>query len=206
MNFIKEGIIRYDQSDFNSITSIPANEFRIIEKYRKKLNELNLIAAYDDGLGFGNISCRKDYQKLHKTDNPQFLITSSQTGHLKELTGTHYTRVLDFSIEAFSLKTQGALNASSEAVTHAAIYNLNPNIGAIIHFHNLNIWEKMIKAETPSTGKWVIYGTYEMAIAVKDCIGDKTQGIFVMKGHREGVIAYGPNLNTTLNIVKKIYS
>ncbi len=201
-----EGVIKYDQSNYTFISSIPHYEYTVIEKYRKVLNRLNLVSAYDNGFGFGNISHKKNYQQLHATQKPQFIITGSQTGHLPDLDGTHYARVLDFHIEDFSLVSNGAVQASSETMSHAAIYQQNPNIGAIIHFHNLDIWKELIKSDTTSINKWIEYGTYEMAMAVRECVGNKTQGIFVMMGHEEGVIAYGPNLSTALQIVTTAYT
>ena len=84
-------------------------------------------------------------------------------------------------------------------------YRMNPYIQAVVHFHLKKIRDKMIEGGYEFTGKWILYGTYEMAIAVRDCIGDKTQGIFVMKGHGEGAIAYGPNLSTALNSIERVY-
>jgi ribulose-5-phosphate 4-epimerase/fuculose-1-phosphate aldolase len=169
------------------------------------LVKIKLIGAYDDGLGFGNISQRKDYSRYRETDSPQFIISGTQTGHLPVLTGEHYTRVVDFDIDAFTVTAQGMVRASSETVTHGSIYEMNPNIKAIIHFHHKGIWQKMIDTNYPGTGKWAIYGTPEMALGVKECVGDNTQGIFVMKGHEEGGVAYGPSLNATVNIIAKTY-
>jgi ribulose-5-phosphate 4-epimerase/fuculose-1-phosphate aldolase len=200
-----EGVIKYDQSRFTYMATLPRHEYVTIEKYRKILNEMNLVSAYANGLGYGNISMRKNYGHILRTKNPQFIITGSQTGHIKDLTGEHYTRVLDCDIDAFAVTAQGALKASSETVTHAAIYAMNPHIGAVVHFHHKKIWNHMIGGGYESTGKWVLYGTYEMAIAVRDCIGDNTQGTFVMKGHEEGGVAYGPNLSTALHLIAAIY-
>ena len=205
MTHTDEGIIKYDQSGFKFIPPLPANEYAVVERYRKILNGLNLIGAYENGLGFGNISVRKNYLHLVKTERPQFIITGTQTGHLKNLTGEHYTRVVDFDIQAFSVTAQGVVRASSETVTHASIYEMNSSIHSVIHIHQLKIWKGMIAAGYPSTGKWFPYGTYEMAAAVKDCIGGLTQGLIVMKGHEEGVIAYGPNPGTTMHLIEKVY-
>jgi ribulose-5-phosphate 4-epimerase/fuculose-1-phosphate aldolase len=201
----EEGIIKYDPSRFTYIPFLPRHEYERVEKYRKILNQMNLIGAYDNGVGFGNISQRKNYSHILRTQNPQFIISGSQTGHLKDLSGEHYTRVIDVDIDAFAVTAQGAVKASSETVTHASIYQRNPYIQAVVHFHHKKVWDNMIKGDYEFTGKWILYGTYEMAIAVRDCIGDKTQGIFVMKGHEEGAIAYGPNLSTVMHIINRIY-
>ena len=202
---VEEGIIKYDPSQFTYISTLPSHEYARVEKYRKILNKMNLIGAYENGVGFGNISQRKNYTHIYRTQKPQFIISGSQTGRLKDLTGEHYTRVIDVDIDAFAVTAQGAVKASSEAVTHASIYQMNPYIRAVVHFHHKKIWDKMVKGDYEFTGKWILYGTYEMAIAVRDCIGDKTQGIFVMKGHEEGAIAYGPNLSTAFNIIERVY-
>lgn len=200
-----EGIIQYDQSGFIFTPPLPAHEYSVLEKYREMLNQMKLIAAYDNGLGYGNISMRKDYSHLHSTPRPQFLITGTQTGHLQYLTGEHYTRVIDFDIQRFMVVAQGTARASSETVTHASIYEMNPAINAVIHIHHPQIWTEMIKENYPATGKWIPYGTLEMAVAVKSCIHDKTQGLIVMKGHKEGAIAYGPNLATVMSLIGKVY-
>lgn len=200
-----EGIIKYDQSGFRFVPPLPRHEWATVEKYRKMLNRIELVSAYESGLGYGNVSMRKDYSSIHSTRRPQFIITGTQTGHLRNLTGEHYTRITDFDLDRFSVMAQGTVRASSETATHASIYEMNPDIRAVIHIHCKKIWERMIKEEYPSTGKWIPYGTFEMAAAVKGCIGDRTQGLIVMKGHEEGVIAYAPNLNTAMNLISKEY-
>ncbi|MCP4150951.1 MAG: class II aldolase/adducin family protein, partial [bacterium] len=155
MKTMDEGVIKYDQSNFTQTPPLPRHEFTTVEKYRKTLNRLNLIAAYDNGLGFGNISQRKDYTDFHRTQRPQFIITGTQTGHLSDLTGEHYTRVVDFDISQFAVTAQGAVKASSETVTHAAIYLMNPYIKAVIQIHDEEIWKGMIKDQSPYTSKWV---------------------------------------------------
>ncbi|MCP4220481.1 MAG: class II aldolase/adducin family protein [bacterium] len=202
---MEEGVVKYD-SNFTATGPLPHHEYATIEKYRKMLNGMNLIAAYANGLGFGNISQRKDYKHFQQTERPQFIITGTQTGHLSDLGGSDYTRVTDFDIDTFSVSAQGVAKASSETVTHAAIYMMNASIGAVVHIHDETIWNAMKKGDYPSTEKWVAYGTYEMAVAVKDCIGTRTQGILVMRGHDEGVISYGPNLITAVNIIGKVYT
>lgn len=205
MSVEKEGIIKYDQSDFQFIPPLPGHEWITLERYRRRLNGMELISVYSDGLGYGNISMRMDYSAIHPTTQPQFLITGTQTGHLRNLSGEHYTRVIDFDIHRFAVRAQGCVRASSETATHAAIYQMNPDIRAIIHIHNLKIWQTLIALGYPSTGKWIPYGTLEMAIAVRECINYKSQGLIVMKGHHEGVIAYAPNLAAGMNAIAAVY-
>lgn len=199
-----EGIIKYSQ-DFTFIPGLQSHEYTTAERYRRILYRMRLIGAYENGLGFGNISERRDYSRLHRTSKPQFVISGTQTGHLSELSEEHYTRVVDFDIDYFSATAQGHVRASSETVTHASIYEQNPNIRAVIHFHHPVLWKYMIANDYPATGRWVLYGTYEMAVAVKDCVADDSQGLFVMKGHEEGGVAYGPSLSAAMNIISNAY-
>ncbi len=200
-----EGVIKYDQSNFTFIPPLPVHEYKTVESYRKKLYAAHLIGAYENGLGFGNISQRKDYLFLHPTSHPQFIISGTSTGQLKDLTGAHYVRVVDYDINRFSVTAQGMVRASSETVTHASIYSMNPHIRAIIHFHHPLVWKRMQAENYPATGKWVLYGTPEMAVAVKDCVADTSQGIFVMKGHEDGGVAYAPGLNAAMNLIAQVY-
>ncbi|MCK5073369.1 MAG: class II aldolase/adducin family protein [Bacteriovoracaceae bacterium] len=220
MKIIDDGIIKYDKSSFIKTGPLPAEEYLNVEKWRKILNKLKLISVYPHlDIGYGNISQKRDYQKFNKSNKPQFVITGTQTGKYGTLSGEHYTRVIDYDIDYFQISTMGPLDASSEALTHAAIYELNQSIRAVIHIHHEGIWNGMIRDHSDATSKFIPYGTKEMALAVKDCISrvdnniftrngfydGKSQGIFVMKGHHEGVISYGPNLSTAGNLILKIY-
>ena len=49
----------------------------------------------------------------------------------------------------------------------------------------------MIANNLESTSESVSYGTESMAKEASDCIANKSAGIFVMKGHQDGIIAYG---------------
>jgi len=200
-----EGVIKYDQSKFVRTAPLPKHEYAVIERYRKILNRADLIGAYESGLGFGNISLRKNYTHLLKTAAPQFIITGTQTGHLPDLGGEHYTMIVDFDLDAFSVTARGSVAASSETATHAAVYKVSPYIKCVIHIHQYEIWKAMIKENYPSTSKWIPYGTYEMAVAVKGLIGDGGQGCLVMKGHEEGVIVYGPNISSAVNLIGGLY-
>lgn len=54
----------------------------------------------------------------------------------------------------------------------------------------------------------IAYGTQEMANAASDLIGKKTSGVFVMKGHEDGIISYATNAEEAgknlLNLYRKL--
>ena len=206
MKVIDDGVIKYDRSNFTQSRPIDSIEYRDLEYWRKKLFLLNLIGEYEEEqVGFGNMSQIFDYSHFSHSPVPQFVITGSQTGKYAELDGRHYTRVLNYNIDHLKIWTMGAIEASSEALTHAAIYAHNKNIKAIFHIHSEKIWQGMIDDKTDSTAKTIPYGTVEMARATEKCVGKKDSGSFTMLGHTDGVIIYGKNLAEVGELTLKLY-
>ena len=196
MKVIDDGVIKYDRSNFTACGPIDLVEYSSLEYWRKILFKLNLIGEYAEaGVGFGNLSQGIDYSAIHQTTVPQFVITGTQTGKYSELDGKFYTRVLDYNIDQLKIKMMGSIEASSEALTHAAIYVSNPNIKAVFHIHSKEIWEKMIEDKSDFTAANIPYGTVEMAHATQDCIAHKNSGAFCMHGHEDGVVIYGTSLS-----------
>ena len=207
MKVIDDGVIKYDRSNFTQCGPIDLVEYSALEYWRKKLFKLNLIGEYQDqGVGFGNLSEIYDYSNIHKSFHPQFVITGTQTGKWADLDGSSYTRVLDYDISNLKIKMMGPIEASSEALTHAAIYAANKNIKAIFHIHSAKIWSGMIQDKADFTASNIPYGTVEMARATEKCIDNKNLGIFCMHGHEDGVVAYGTNLQEAGGLILDIYS
>ncbi len=206
MKEIIDGVIKYDRGHFQESNPLNSSEYADLEYWRKKLYELKLIGEYEDlKVGFGNLSQKKDYSQVLKTNNPQFLISGTQTGKYKDLNGKHYTRVLDFNLQENIIQVNGPIEASSEALTHASIYQCNNLIQSVFHIHDKVIWQKMLESNYDKTAKDIAYGTYDMAIAVKKSISGKTSGVIVMEGHEDGVIAYAESLDQCGEIILEIY-
>jgi methylthioribose-1-phosphate isomerase len=166
-----------------------------INKWRNKLYNLGLIGAYPNGIGFGNISIRQK--------NNEFIITGSATGNLKNLDNQHYVLVNNYNIQENMVDCIGPIKASSESLSHAIIYEMSPETNAIIHIHNLKLWEKFIN-KAPTTNSNISYGTTEMANEIKKMF-QKTnllnEKFIVMGGHIEGIIAFGKTLDEVGNII-----
>lgn len=190
----EDGVIKYDRSCFVLGPPLPEDEYEPLEICRKHLHALGLIGVYPNGIGFGNLSLRRDYSTLYPPRGPQFLITGSQTGHLGALTGEHYARVLDFDIATMRVSSLGPVNASSETLTHAAIYLVNARIHAIAHVHHPALWRDGLETGLPATSPDLAYGTAEMAWGVANLARGKEEGLIVMKGHTDGAICFGHTL------------
>lgn len=202
----EEGVIKYDRSGFQRTEALPKADYIDLESWREKLFKLALIGEYEDlKVGYGNISMLKNLSHLHQFNGPQFIITGTQTGKYPHLTGEHYTQVVAHDVAQSKLKSCGPLEPSSEALTHASIYLAAPTVAAIFHIHSTPIWEGMIQENLPGTPEDIEYGTLEMATCVSELTQGKNSGSFVMKGHQDGVIAYGRSLDEAGEEILKLY-
>lgn len=207
---IDEGVIKYNARDYQVTAALPESSINEIEPVRRQLFVLKLIGHNTQhDVGYGNISQRKNLQALRATLSPQFIISGSQTGHLARLTGEHYTQVIDCDITTNTVSAMGPrthiTGASSESLTHAAIYECNTAIKAVIHIHSASIWQGMLIDNLTHTPKNIPYGTPQMADAVKAKVARQKSGYLAMKGHEDGVITYGENFNQAMEICLALY-
>jgi ribulose-5-phosphate 4-epimerase/fuculose-1-phosphate aldolase len=192
-----DGVIKYN-FDFQKSEPLKDEQFSEIESVRKRLFALNLIGVTEDGIGFGNISQR--------VAENSFVITGTQTGHLAELDEFTYTLIEAYNDKKFYLKSSGAIKPSSEALTHGTIYNLSPEISAVIHIHSKVIWKFMLKNNYLSTDN-VEYGSTEMIDEVNRLFYTMlplSNPQFVMAGHEDGVMVFGKDLFSAELVLYKI--
>ncbi len=200
---VNEGYIKF-KCDWEKQTFCFSDElFKYINEWRQKLFDHGLIGAYDNGIGFGNLSMRK------RTSN-HFIISGSATGNYPALNKSHYAKVTDYDLNNNYVKCIGETKASSESLTHAVIYKSMSSINAVIHTHNKRMWEKLLNLEA-TTSSDAEFGTPEIAFEIKRLLGNKKtleRKIIVMGGHEEGIITFGKDLdeagNTLLNYKNKI--
>lgn len=184
--FIDEGYIKYNINWINEV--LPIAVPNQLMHWRDKMHELKQIGHYADiNIGYGNISVKT---------TKGFLISGTQTGDVYPIQPEHFTLVTDYDIEANSVTCKGEIKASSESMTHAAVYEADEAINAIIHIHNQKLWEKLMD-NVPTTKKEVPYGTPEMANEIFRLFKEtavQQEKIIVMAGHDEGIISFGKDL------------
>lgn len=195
-----EGYIKYF---CNWIKDKPINPEKLLDinHWRNKLYQLGLIGEYENGIGFGNISIRGK-------NTTEFIITGTHTGNIDILTEEHFTNVTNFNWQKNWVTCVGPIQASSESLSHGAIYLTNPEVNAIIHVHHRKMWENLLN-KIPTTDKNCPYGTPEMAqdlIRLSQENELKKLQILVMGGHEEGIISFGKTLEEAGNILLKYYS
>ncbi len=183
MTELTEGIIRYKTKEYRQELLHKHSDVSELEYWREILFNINLIGEYEDKIGFGNLS--KRFQKKG------FLITASQTGSLPHLKNEHYCLVSDFNLSDFSLSYAGLLPASSEALTHGALYEADLNINYVFHIHHEKIWKGLLEDGEPKVSKGIDYGSPEMAETVKSLAKDPSINLIAMEGHKDGVLSFG---------------
>lgn len=198
---MNEGYIKFN-CDWKQ-QEIQMNEaiFQELEKQRSRLYELGLIGINPDGIGFGNISVRVDNEN-------KFIITGSSTGQFHSLKLSHYSLVTKFNFEKNSVSCTGITKASAESLTHAAVYEALPEVGAVVHIHSLLLWQKLLN-KYPTTSETIEYGTPEMALAVKELAkvaNSHFEKIIIMGGHREGILAFARSLEDATSAIINIYN
>ena len=179
-----------DLSPFDGLAELNA--------YRRKLLQLRLIGADANGIGFGNLSIRDG-----TTNN--FYITGSATGGIAELTLANCARVVAYDFERNWLRCAGAAIASSESLTHAAVYKSDARTGAVIHCHDSKLWTALLN-QAPTSLKAVEYGTPEMAYEVLrlfNLTDVKSRKILVMAGHEGGTVAFGRDLEEAFAVLMR---
>jgi ribulose-5-phosphate 4-epimerase/fuculose-1-phosphate aldolase len=195
-----EGYIKFQCNWAKEEIQVSDELILLLEKERSRLYGLGLIGMYPDEIGFGNISVR--------TEGRSFVITGSATGQFATLNLSHYAVVSAYSFTGNSIACKGLTKASAESLTHAAIYDVLPEVGAVVHVHCLQLWEKLLNTY-PATSKEIEYGTPGMANAVQTLASElkmKEEKIIVMGGHREGILAFGQDLEEATSQIINIYN
>ncbi len=163
--------------------------------WRQELYRHQLIGVDSNGVGYGNIS--------HRLSKNTFIITGSATGGLEKLSDRHYALVNRYNIGQNTLACTGRVPASSESLSHAAIYEALPWVRAVVHVHHPLLWQQLLNTK-PTTPVNAAYGTPEMARALQKIIkgkNSKNSGIIIMGGHQDGIITYGQDLGAAADMI-----
>lgn len=180
-----EGIIKYScHHDNSSIQEeIQLSELNDIRSRLLERNWIGHDSAHD--IGFGNVSLQHD--------DEQFLISGSQTGHLSQLSKDDVALVTKVNLQSNQLWCTGKTVASSESMTHAALYLGSEGFfNSVLHIHDAALWQKW-KGVKETTDTNIKYGTPQMAMALFELAEESVEShlVVVMGGHKDGIIAGG---------------
>lgn len=189
-----EGVVQYEL-EHRPGQAPQQHLIALMDGWRTVLFRLGLVGGGNptryNGLGFGNVSRR--------TAGGGFLISGTQTGHLPVLGSAGYCFVLEYDSGANRISASGPVLPSSEALTHGAVYAACPQAVCVFHVHSPVIWNAADQLGLACSDTEIPYGTPAMADEMGRlcCQAAPTdRGLFVMGGHQDGVIAYGPDEDT----------
>jgi ribulose-5-phosphate 4-epimerase/fuculose-1-phosphate aldolase len=183
-----EGVTHY-KLHFSKGKPVSEKKIRAINAWRDLLHAFKWIGQDPKrykGVGFGNISRR--------LSQSTFVVSGTQTGRRPSLTNRHYSTVIKSFPKQNTVVARGPVPPSSESMTHANIYALDPTTNVVIHVHAPVLWNNAKKLKLPTTRRSVPYGTPEMAAEVERLMKTgklKKMKIFAMLGHRDGVVSFG---------------
>jgi len=196
----EEGVIKFTL-DYTRKPADPSIDIGGLSAARQRLWQLELVGQSPErygGVGFGNVSQRQ------APGDDRFLVSGSQTGAIEWLQPEHYALVTGFDIPNNRICAEGPLAPSSESLTHAILYELDPAIQVILHVHSPAIWQGAAAHSLPVTHKDVAYGTPAMTHEVERLFSEtdaRVHGLFVMGGHEDGVVAFGDSAQTATGIL-----
>ena len=194
-----DGVIKYSSERVAGALP-PCARLAELNQLRTELFDLGLIGVYPDGVGYGNLSIR--------TAGDQFLITGSATGAQRVLHADDYCLVEWFSMTENRVRARGSLDASSESMTHGAIYANQALVQCVAHIHSRRLFDALLhQASVPSTDARIAYGTPEMAYAVAQLLQEAKvlPLLFVMAGHDEGLVACGTDVASVRALLLDIF-
>ena len=176
------------------VTATP--ELIALNHARTRLFDLGLVGIDGSGIGFGNVSVRADAQ--------QFVISASATGATRKLATEQYCLVESYSLERNEVWSMGELDASSESMSHGAMYASNQGIHCVMHIHSRILFDRLLQCGTAATQASIPYGTPAMAHAVAEFARQQSSlpALLVMTGHDEGIIACGTQVGSVLDLIE----
>jgi len=194
----QEGVIQFNLSheDTDALSYPQIDALITSHQHMHSMGLIDQNPKRYDGYAYGNIS--------HRLTGNEFIISGTQTGGIDHLTANHYAHVIHCDITKNAVQSRGPVKPSSECMSHAAIYTTNPDIMAVIHIHNPNIWQKHLTLQLSTTSIDIDYGTPEMALAIQDCVHQSDQCI-AMLGHLDGVICFANDIEAADKNITTLY-
>jgi ribulose-5-phosphate 4-epimerase/fuculose-1-phosphate aldolase len=191
-----DGIIKYHAIHKNSS---PPDHINLdqLDEVRTKLFDLGLVGVYSDGIGYGNVSIRND---------TGCIISGTSTGAVRVLGASGYCYVRSFDLNKNTVKTEGPILASSESMTHCAIYQAHSSVQCVLHIHNRELWQKLLAQGCDATLAEIAYGTPQMAVSMATLViaNNEISNLLVMAGHEEGIVAYGDTINSAFDQIQAV--
>jgi hypothetical protein len=195
-----EGVIKF-ALEFRTGPPPAAQLLPELDAWRLIFRRLGLLGQDPQrygGLGFGNLS-----RRAGPVGTPgAFIVSGTQTGALERLRPTDYTTVLACDPAGNRVTASGPVRPSSEALSHGALYQSDPDIAWVMHLHSPAIFAAAGHLRLPITDPAATYGTPQLAEEIhRLCPLTGRPGLLVMGGHEDGILAFGTSAAATGGLV-----
>src|SRR5262249_27586883 len=154
-----------------------AEAVAMLAAWREVLARLDLVGrdpARYEGLGYGNVSARLGPFGDVGRGRRRFVISGTQTGGLPPPTLPCLCRVDRYHVARGEAWSRGLVKPSSEALTHAALYDIAPTARVVLHAHAPEIWRNARVLAIPVTREGAANGTVDMALEVQRLYREST--------------------------------
>jgi hypothetical protein len=167
-----------------------------LDAARTELHDFGLVGVYPDGIGFGNLSLRLG-------DAGSFAITGAGTGGRRRLGPGGYAVVEKWDGGRNEVWCRGPVKASSESMSHGAVYRACPAAACVVHVHSPRLFGRMLAGNSNRTPADAQFGTPALAGAIEALVAQlaHANGVFALAGHEEGVIAYGRTVREAMDVL-----
>lgn len=158
------------------------------------------------GVGYGNVSVRVGPQRRARGERA-FAISGTQTSGLSRANAEHFALVELYDVRRNWVRALGPVAPSSESMTHGMVYDLDTDIGSVLHAHWPKLWLARFRLKLPSTPAEVAYGTPEMARAVRqlwEAGAIRSRKVFAMSGHQDGIVSFGKTPAEALRVLQEL--
>lgn len=145
------------------------------------------------GAGYGNVSARVG-RPSEGRGRRTFVTTGTQTSGKRCVDVGDFAVVERYDYRLNRVWSYGPVAPSSESLTHAALYDVGPQIRSVLHAHSPVLWRRARELRIPITDPAAAYGTPAMAEEVQRLY--QTRGlaelrILSMGGHEDGIVVFG---------------
>lgn len=192
-----EGYVKY--RCFHTPGPAPTHpDLDALDALRTELFDAGLVGVRPDGVGFGNLSVRDA--------DGRFVITATGTGGVRALGPAGYCLVTAFDVDGNNVHSTGPHQASSEAMSHGALYRADPGTRCVVHVHSRAWFDRLLAAGAPATFPDAAFGTPDMARGLGELVARRPgrAGVAVMTGHEEGIMAHGPDIPSVAALLDKL--
>lgn len=184
----QEGVVKFRlEHEFGPAPCHP--DLPALMRLRDALHARGVIGVTAEGIGYGNVSMRVGDASAGAAS---FVISGTETGRLTHLDPSGCCLVTACDVERNRVWCRGPVAASSESMTHWAVYAAHVAMGCVLHVHSRRLFAILLQAGAPATPADIAYGTPAMALAVRDrAAAMQDGGILVMAGHADGILVFG---------------